>query len=87
MRAINLKRAELKMTRLEALCKLHKMQGGTIHYFNRLYGIDFNTTEDADIFTRSRELMTLGKYDLAKDITRIPILTAGLTVVITNKGN
>lgn len=32
------------MTKLEALCELHGQSGGTIHQFNKQYGIDFLLT-------------------------------------------
>jgi len=36
------------MTRLETLCALHKKQGGTIHQYNRDYGLDFLNMSEED---------------------------------------
>lgn len=36
------------MTRLERLCRLHEIQGGTIHQFNELYDTKFLSLTDDD---------------------------------------
>lgn len=36
------------MTRLEILCQLHGVQGGTIHQYDRAYSCDFIGMSDND---------------------------------------
>lgn len=38
------------MTRLEILCKLHNQQGGTIHDFNKTYGVDVLNLNNRNFF-------------------------------------
>lgn len=38
------------MTRLEVLCKLHGKQGGTIHQYNVLYGVDILSLGNKEFF-------------------------------------
>lgn len=52
------------MTRLEVLCRLHGNTGGTIHQYNRLYGVDFRAMSDAQW---NAWLRTLEKIDI-KDL-------------------
>ncbi len=34
------------LTRLEILCCIHGYQGGTIHQYNRAYGVNFISMDD-----------------------------------------
>lgn len=44
------------MNRLQKLCELHNQQGGTIHQFNALYGVDFITASLDELHNRARIL-------------------------------
>lgn len=54
---------DMPKTRLEILCELHEQQGGTIHQFNKMYGIDFISLDEIQWVNIKAAIQSMIRYD------------------------
>lgn len=52
------------LTRLERLCVLHNVQGGTIHDFNNMYSLDILSLNETEWNNLVNAIESMARYDL-----------------------